>query len=300
MIRIAGTNFRLPPAVPSTGYLGGEQPKTVSVQFDGQESEWAYVASDELILARVPQYRGPTNITFPAAQAVRVANLDDSEVEIPGEAVVATDAYSMSRPGLAEESYFQRVVRAFLQLFKRHVIENAAVMSSRDAASENYTDERKASQTPGVYLIGPRTLVNRFDSINREEPEDDTVDVNTWNRKRYPVTLDFEFDLAIYASTQRHLFALCQACVLLFRDITEVRVTDFANQSTPYKDYEIEMMWSFHPSNESVPNQDDLYEATAGVMIRGVHVDDDSGTVIQQGWRITANDELPVIDIQLT
>lgn len=298
IVRIAGANFRLPSAVPALGYLGGEQQKTVSVQFDGQESLWAYSATDGLILARVPEYRGPHGVPFPVAQSVRVANLDDNGDEIAGEVVVAAGAYSVDRPGLVEESYFQRVVRAFVHVFKRHVIPDVFVCVSRDAANQHFDDTRLQAKAPAVYLIGPSTQVNRFDSINREEATEDPSDPDQWYRKRYPVTLDLEFDVAIYATTERHLLALSQACILLFRDITEVRVPDLEGQTEPYKDYEIEMMRTFHPDIDDEPNRSDLYKSRAGVMIRGVHIDDADGTIIQRGWRITDNDGLPVVDMQ--
>ena len=298
IVRIAGSNFRLPPAVPATGFLGGDQQKTVSVQFDGQESLWAYSATDELILARVPEYRGPYAVTFPVEQTVRVANLDDDGNEIAGENVAELSAYSINRPGLVEESYFQRVVRSFMHVFKRHVIADVFVSASRDAANSHFDDTRRQAKSPALYLIGPRTLVNRFYSVNREDATENPLDSNQWYRKRYPVTLDFEFDLLICATTERQLMALSQACILLFRDITEVRVPDLSTETQPYKDYEIEMMWTFHPEIDAKPNRSDLFKARAGVVIRGVHVDDQDGTIIQSGWRITKNEGLPILDTQ--
>lgn len=299
MIRIAGTGFRLPGPPPTSGYLGGEQQRTVRVSFDGVESEWAYAASDQLILARVPQYRGPANVSFPLAQSLRVANLDDNEAEIPGEFVISTDAYTIDLPGLSTESYYQRVVRSFLHMFKRHVTPNTFSSASRDAASADFTDNRLQAKTPCLYLIGPNTNVNRFYSVNREDFEVNPSNVNEWMLKRFPVTLDFEFELMVCATSQMHMFSLCQACVLLFRDITDVRVPDFAGQDEPYKDYETEMLWQFHPNTENAPDRSDLFKSRAGVIIRGVHVDDADGTIVREGYRITGNDGYPVIDIQL-
>lgn len=184
-------------------------------------------------------------------------------------------------------------------MFKRHVTENSFVTASRDAASADYDGNRLQAETPCVYLIGPNTSVNRFYSVNREEFEVDPGNVNEWMLKRYPVTMDFEFEVVVYATSQRHMLALCQACVLLFRDITDVRVPDFEGQDEPYKDYETEMMWQFHPNTDATPNRSDLFKSSAGAIIRGVHVDDADGTIVRRGYRITGNDGYPVIELQL-
>jgi hypothetical protein len=302
MIRIVGTGFRVPPAPPATGYLGGDQPKTVSVKFEGQESLWAYSASDSLILARVPEYRGPHDVTFPLPLDVRVANLDDAGAEIAGENVTLVDGYSVGQPSLAAECYFQRVVRAFQHVLKRHVMADVYVTVSRDAASLPLDDERLKAEAPALYLRGPRTPVNRFDSCNLENEVEGAGD--SYTRRRYPVTMDFEFVLTIVARGSRQLYALVQSCILLFRDITEVRVLDDPNDDPVnptgvYKEYEIEMPWPFAPDIDDEPNDSDLFRMTAGVMIRGVHIDDEAGTIIERGWKVTSNDGEPTLDVQV-
>ncbi len=302
IVHITGSGFRVPPAPPATGYLGGEQPKTVSVKFEGQESAWAYSASDTLILARVPEYRGPhSGITFPLALDVRVANLDDEEVEIPGENFTLQDAYAVGQPGLAEESYLQRVIRAFVHLFRRHVHDKVFVTVSRDAARQPLDDERLQAEAPALYLKGPTAPINRFYGVNREEEVEEGP--TGWYLKRFPCTHDLEFTLTIIATSSAHLYGLLQSCILLFRDITEVRVLDDAeddlvNPTGSYKDYEIEMPWPFAPDVDDSPNASDLFKATAGVVIRGVHIDYEAGTIIERGWKITENDGLPTTDMQ--
>jgi hypothetical protein len=300
IVRVEGSGFRLPPPPPPTGYLGGPQPKTVSVKFEGVESEWAYSANDGLILARVPQWRGAYDVPFPLALDVRVANLDDSGIEIPGESVTLADAYQIDRHSLSTESYFQRVIREFQHLFKRHVTDKTFVTVSRDAATAALDDQRLRAAAPAVHLVGPRTAVNRFYSINREEIEQDSIDPTMWMRRRFPVTVDFDFDVYLYADSSRHLFSMAQSVMLMFRDIIVVRVPDDPTDPTgPHKDFEIDMLWPFQPTVEdNEANESDLFVATAGVVIRGVHVDEEAGTIVQRGWLITDNDGEPVAQVQ--
>lgn len=288
IIFINGTNFRLPPSPPHIGFLGGDQQKTVSVKFEGQESAWAYAASSEKIIARVPEYLGPHDVNYPVGLDIRVANLDDAGVEIPSENVTLENGYSVDRPNLAIESYMQRVIRSFQHMFKRHVLFNTFITSSRDAPNKALNDERFKAQLPAIFLIGPRTNTNRFKSSNLE---DEQFDAGEWERRRFPVTLDFEFDLEIHATKSRHLFGIEQALILLFRDKTSLVIeNDPDDQSKGSTEYEIAMQWDTTPSTENEPNQSDIMSSTAIVTIEGVHVDDEDGTIVERGWEVESSE----------
>lgn len=300
IVRIVGTNFPLP-IILSTGYLGGDQQKTVSVKFEGQESEWAYAASPELIMARVPEYRGPHDISYPVALDVRVANLDSNGDEIPTENVTLAEGYSVNRPGLSGQSYFQSVVRAFIHLFKRHVLPNVFSTNSRDSASDpSEGDARARASAPSITLVGPRATQDRIHNYDRLEEQEDPGDVDSFIRRRHPTSVDFSFGLVIYAVGSGHLFSLQQSCINLFRDITHIRVpVDDAAPDGDYTEYEISMPWLFEPDTEDDPNSSDLFVARAGVMIHGVQVDSRDGTIVQRGWRITANDGNPSLEVEV-
>ncbi len=300
IIRIAGTGFRLPDPPAPTGPLMADQQKTVSVQFEGVESEWAYSASDSLILARVPTWAGAYNVSFPITLDVRVANLDNSEVEIPGENVTLADAYSMDRPKLSTQSYLQRVIREVIMLFRRHVLENTHNTTSRDFSLTPALQETVRASGPLVQLIGPRLINNRFDSINREEGESDPLGGAGGRMiRKYPVTCDIGFGVAIWANNPFHLQALIQSLLLFHRDINKVKVLiDPSDPSSGTKDYEFVMPWSQYPDTNTDPTADDLMYATAQSVVRGVHIDEESGTIIERGWIITQNDGEPSTDIQ--
>src|SRR3990167_7719584 len=98
MITIAGAGFRVP-GEPPDGFLGGDAQKTVSVKIGnpvGVDTPDAFdikVWDATEVTCMVPAYAGAAGTpgAFPAYD-VRVANLDDDELEIAGENVTAADA----------------------------------------------------------------------------------------------------------------------------------------------------------------------------------------------------------------
>jgi len=300
VVRIIGSNFRPPNPVPAIGYVGSAQQKTVSVKFEGVESEWAYYASDGLILARVPAWTGSYKVTFPYALDVRVANLDDSEVEIPGESATLADGYSINRPSLQEESYLQRVIRELINIYRIHVLENTHHTTSRDFSGDPSSTETLKASTPLVQLVGPRMPLNRFDSINYEEPEEDPLGgADGMMRRMKPVTCDLLFEIRAFALLDRHLTGLVQAILLMHRDVLFVKVlVDPNDPSKGTKDYNLDLVWDGYPELETEPNISDLLSASMTCKIRGVHIDEESGTIVERGWRITQNDGDPVLESQ--
>lgn len=300
IVRITGTNFRLPGPPPLTGPVQSDQQKTVSVKFEGVESEWAYSASSTLILARVPAYVGPYDITWPAELDVRVANLDDSEVEIPTENVTLADGYAMSRPDLSAECYLRRCIREVIKLFRIHLLRNTYHTTGRDFSLTPSLQKTLRSEGPLVQILGPRTPLNRFYSINQEDDGADPLGgVNGRMLRAEPITVDLVFPIGIWANNTTHLQALVQAYLLFHRDIKHVKVAvDPTDLSKGTKDYEFEPSWDMFPDMTTTPVYDDLSFAMAQSIVRGVHIDEDSGTIIERGWVVTQNDGYPVVEPQ--
>jgi hypothetical protein len=300
VVRIAGTNFRLPPPPPVDGPVLSDQQKTVSVKFQGVESAWAYSASSSLILARVPEWSGPYDITFPAPLNVRVANLDDAGVEIVGENVTLPAAYAITRPDLVAESYLQRVVREIIALFRRHVIANTHYSTGRDFSLSPSLQETLRASGPLLQLVGPTLVLNRFYSLNQEDPESDPLGgITGMRRRKPPVTVDLVLTVVPWANNEGHLHALVQALMLFGRDIKFVRVAvDPLDLSKGTKDYEFEPEWDSFPEMNSDPTADDLVYSVSRCVVRGVHVDEDFGTIVERGWIITDNSGMPRLDFQ--
>lgn len=299
LVQIQGSGFRLPPPPPPAGYLGGPQPRTVRVQFAGVDSEWAYAASGGLLLARVPAWAGSYAGPWPVSVAVRVANLDDGGAEIPGEAVVVPDGYDYEQPPLAAEPYIQRVCRELLRLFRRHLLPNVWLTVDVDYTDSPADLDRLRATAPVIHLVGPVGPLNRFDSINREEPTDDPTDQLRWVERREPVTADLVFDVRCFAPTARQLFALGQAFTLFQRDVVELRVPDDpAVPAGAAKVYEVKCPFEGLPDYNTEPVNAGLFSWGARFMIIGVQIDAEAGTIIGRGWRISSNDGEPVVGTQ--
>lgn len=299
LIEIAGTNFRLPPPPPAVGYLGGAQPRTVRVQFAGVDSDWAYAANATLILARVPAWAGAYDLAWPFAVDVRVANLDDAGVEIPGEATVKVDGYDYQQPALAAEPYLQRVLRELVRLFRRHLLPNVWLTVDVDYTDSPADQDRLRALAPVLHLVGPLGPLNRFDSVNRDEPVDDPLAPLRWLERREPVTADLTFEVRCYAATSRQLFALGQAFILFQRDVVELRVPDDpAIPTGSAKVYEVNCPFDGLPDYNTEPVNAGLFGWVGRFMIRGVQIDTEAGTIIGRGWRITANDGEPTVQTE--
>jgi len=300
VVAIQGTNFRLPDAPPLAGYVGGSYPLSVEVEIGGQVCAEAQAATAELIYAAVPEWRGDVD-DLPEALDVTVRNVDASGVPIPSEEATLADAYTVKHPEYPVECYLQRTVRALLDLFKRHVLGNVRITVKRDYVEDPSQLERLQASLPVVHLIGPQTPQNRFYSVNREPAEEDPSDADAFLRKAVPVTEDVAFEVQAWARTQREIYGIGMAITLLFRDVVSLRVDNIAGDpSKGYKEYEVGIPFYGHPTYNTAANKDGLTSLRAQVEIKGVHLDDEAGTIVERGWRITTNDGEPTVNVQAT
>jgi hypothetical protein len=285
VVRIVGTNFKVPAAAPSTGYLGGSEPVTVKVTFDGLRAPWAAAASSTLILATVPTWTDAA-IALPRAAAVRVANMDPATgLEIPGENATKAGGYTFSRPRLDGSGHLTRVVGKLIDLFKIHVLENTVIVSGRDYSDDPAHVARAQAEAPVVYLIGPRMPIDRFRSLNREDGVQDATDPRAWGRPPVPVTVDLDFDLNAWISGTRPALALVSAITELFRDVTTLDVLENpSNPASPLHRHPFTMPWDRFPEVGTAPHPDDLRLISCGVSIKGVQLAGDFDTLVQYGW----------------
>lgn len=300
VIRIIGTNFRLPDPVASSGYVGTDQQKTVSVKFEGVPSDRAYAASAGLILARVPEWRGAYDITYPVGLDVRVANLNNAGVEITGENATLVNGYLIDRPSLQAESYLQRVVREFIMLYRRHVLQNSHGTTSRDFSGNPASQETLSATTPIIQLVGPRLYLNRFDSLVVESPEVDPLSgSNGMMRRQVPVTCDLWFEVRPFALSSRQILGLVQSVLMMHRDVRYLSVqNDPTNPANGMKRYDLDMPWEAYPEIENEPNISNLMTASMMSVVRGVHIDEEFGNIVERGWKIFQNDGEPVVDLE--
>jgi hypothetical protein len=287
VVRIIGANFRLPPVPPATGYLGGAAQQTVAVKFEGVRAPWAEAASATLALARVPEWAGDY-VAIPMPLDVRLANLADDGSEIPTEFVLKLDAYTISRPSLVEEGVLQKVIRVLISVFRRHLLENTSVVTSRDFDDDPTSLQRALAELPVVHLIGPSTQRNNLRQIHRVEEAVYAGD--EYQRSDAPMAVDVSFQLRAYTQGIQHMLALQQALVMLFRDVSYLSA---AGQTLEFR-----MPFTGYPTSVTVPNMSDIYSIFAQILINGVQLDYESASIVERGWKITANDGMPILDTQ--
>jgi hypothetical protein len=293
VLTIRGTNFALPPAPAATGYIGGAAPVSVSVTIGGIACPWAEAASPVLILARAPEYRGTA--TIPVSLDVRVANLRADGTEVTGEHVVEEDGFTFARPGLAAEGYLMRVIRALLEQLARHVVPTVAVTFSRDYDDDPETSERMRDLAPSLHLVGPRMEINRLYTPADGDWQTDPEGLFPGRAVRAPVVADLRFTARAWAVGAYHLHNMAQAFVLTFRDLPWITLQiDPAHPERGDVRYEVEIDWAGLPDLATAPNAGDLYSFEAGVLIRGVQIDDESATVTLRGWN--SDDVLTTIE----
>jgi hypothetical protein len=288
VILIVGTGFRVP-TIPANGYVGGPAQQTVAVSFAGVRAAWAEAASGTQLYVRVPEWRGSASSNFPVLLDVRVANLSDGGTEIATENVTLSNGYSVNRPVLTGECTLQAVTRALLQSFKRHLLPNVGVTISRDYDDDPATVDRLRDSAPSIHLIGPRLALRR--GVYHVPREDSAgAPLGPWTRNKYPVTVDLAYEIRGWTVNPFHSNNLVQQLLLLFRDLPWVQVGQAR--------YEVEVDWNAHPDMAATPGYSDLEGFTAGLLIRGVHLDDDSATLVERGWSVTSNGGNPTLDVE--
>ena len=291
IVIIEGTNFKLPSSPTPTGYVGGEYPLSVAVSFGGEASDWAHVITETVIYCKVPEWKGDWDQSFPVSLDVRVANTDSDGTEIDGENATLADGYTIDRQSFVEISMLQRVLSEFINIFKRHLMSNVSMMIGAEYDDDTTDPERLRAQAPCTYLIGPVLTPNRLATMTYQNAEEDPLDSDAFRRFSDPVVVDIAFEVQIWAKSARHIMAMTQAFLAMFRDVTSIIIKrDPDDPGSDDMRYDIMIPFVGYPVIGQRPGFDNLYEMKSSCEIKGVHLDLESGTIIERGWRITDND----------
>ena len=294
---LVGTNFRMAPLNAPSGYTSSAEQQTISVKFDGVRAAYAAAASATVAHAVVPEWRGSYKLAFPLAVDVRLANLDDAGVEIPTENVTKALAFQYTRPSFSAECYFQRVVREMIKMLRRNLSANVHLTMDKNYTDNPTDHERLLASAPVFHVVGPRVVESFIDTQRKLEVEDTTYPA--FIEKKPPIWSDLEWDVNIYAENPTALFSMCQAFMRLFRSGIKVRVpNDAALPAGAYKDYQCYMNSGGIPQPDLAPEILGLLNAQGGFSVRGVQIDDEAGTVIDRGQRITDNDGDPEVELE--
>lgn len=297
LITINGTGFRLPgPIVLEGGVVKSR--KAISVQFEGVESEYAHAVTDTKAIARVPQYRGDYK-GIPAELTVRLANLDDDQVEIPGEAV-EYEAYTVQRPRLTVEPIDLRVMDQFLQAVRRHVHPNVWFTTERIYwdMSEGVMDPiREQASLPLIHING----MIQEENTDQQGMGGEQVEVSpgVWENISNGEAVDIVLTaVEIYsrADHMREIVNLARAFMRFVNECPYLRVPPEA-WDVGADDYEYQMLFpsDAYPSYETGPALDGFKVCRTGVVIQGVELRDPD----EQAWEWTRDWNTLELDFHL-
>lgn len=179
LVRISGTNFRLPTVLPHTL-------PTVRVRFAGEAALRVDAVASTLLEVLVPQYRGAVTQQSGGsnAVAVEITNLDDAGVAIPGETLTVASAYTYTRPdprAPAGDLAPREALNELIRLLRRQVLANAFVRTDTDygatgAATKLFAtlpvlwlSDLRMPLEPGARRRPNESLIQQVDAVFREE-----------------------------------------------------------------------------------------------------------------------------------
>lgn len=259
LVEIVGTNFRLPPDPPPTGPVPVRDP-TVAVTFGGVAARSVGVASAERLVV-------VTDGADPGTVDVVVKNLDDDGVPIAGEVATLDDGFVYALPVLAEESDFGRLVRAFIQEWKRQVIAEVALVTHTDFSDDPASGLAAVAQLPAIILSGPSLAENRLHSLHEQQ----TVQaVSTFDRMKTPRTVDLTFGVVGVSDSNVELLSLLASSTLMLHRTRYLRMLrDASDPNAGWVEYEM----AFAPGGEfkvaTTPNNANVRNFTGSVTVRG-------------------------------
>ena len=271
IVDIKTNNARLPPDPPPTGKTNGIVPETVQIFFGDQQATNVQVISRGRVICRVP-------INGEGTVSVKIKNLDDSGVVIPGEEFTKADAYTYTRPDLTVESDFTRVIRTLIQDLKRQVIANVAMTTHTDYDDEtgDFRNIAEDSKMPGLILVGPDVVENRFHSINSFRQIDSPSGVKI---TREPYTIDLQFQIIGVAELTFQLMELMHATMQYFHRNKYLRVLcDATDPSLGFVRYEIDFVEEGgEPNVTSRIGESNVRSFSGTMLIRGLDLEDFEG-----------------------
>ncbi len=262
-VEVRGNNFRLPPE-PPPGKTSGRVPETMQVFFGAAQATSVQVVSESRLLCSTP-------INDPGLVAVKVVNLDDDAVPIPGEEATKAAAYTHKRPDLTVRSDFQRLIRSLIIELRRQVLANTVISTHTDYDDDtsDFLSTAAVSEMPALILIGPELVENRLFSLNQFRTgsrTDQGVEI-----RRVPYTVDLNFTLIGVAELTAQLQNLMAATVQFINRTRYLQVLcDPADPSKGSARFEIDFPdTGGDPAVSSQINNSNVRTFVASLVIRG-------------------------------
>ncbi len=272
LVEIRANNLRTAPDAPSTGLTDGILQQTVEVLFGTEPATAVKVYSQGRLTCLAPG-------NDPGATDVTVSNLDDLGVVIPGETVTRTDGYEYQRPDLLVESDFTRLIRTLIRQLKREIVAEVSLTTHTDFddETEDALNIVGIASLPGLILIGPEVVENRFFSTNQRE-EIDNGD-GTFSIRRVPYTVDVQFEIVGVADRTTQMANLLAATIqFMNRHKTFSMDRDPDDLNAGQIAYEMDFASpGGEPSTTSRLNNSNVRSFSGTLVIRGFNIEDLAG-----------------------
>jgi hypothetical protein len=274
-VRIAGTNFQLPPAPPSSGKTAGTIKPSVEVLFGTVPANEVHVLSATLLHVVSP-------IHDPGAVSITVRNIDQAGVLVPGETVtVASPAYTFALPDFNktghEESVLARVCRSLIREIKRQLIANVEITVHVDYDdTPDGANVAMLADLPGLVLSGPRLRENPEYWTNKKREV--TKDGATYQQKT-PRCVDLVFTVIGAHDTFQTLLNFMQETVAFFEENITLRVLSDPTIAGDYTEFEMDIEEDFAVGGGS--NNSNVRAFSGTVLVRGVELDDEDMAIEQ-------------------
>jgi hypothetical protein len=285
VVKVTGSDFKLPDAPPATGYVGGSWTPSMEVEINGRAAEDVRVYTTGLLTFTMPAFRGaPGDIGTGIAVDLVLRNLD------PVEETTEVGAFIYKRANIARgDSILVHIVRTIINDFRRQILDNVAISTSIEYDADTGAAIRKVeiASTPAIGLFGPALLENLTYRTPRREPVQNVPGL-TFDRYREPFVGDLLFDFTIFTKgdgARRDLLNLQQLATLFFRNkhsLTVDRDTSDPGAGTE----ELQLWLTVPPSVDSTANVAGLLSATGSFEIRAVPLDHDDWLAIERGYML--------------
>lgn len=289
LVTITGTGFELPPAPPATGFVGGDAPESVQVEFDGQRATEVKVWTATLLTCLPPAYTGdPEDLSASPGHSVDVTIRN----VVGTEEATFTDAYAYQRTDLTRaDGALQHVLRRLVRDLRRQVLQEVAFATTvdYDGDTSDLLDIVELAKIPAIALFGPDVQENLFRRTN-EKPTEQDVGQLEFSKYRFPRVADLTFDATLTARSMGEYLQLANEFVEFFNRNPLIAV-DKDSTDPAQGTVEFDMFLTSGPSRGGAANTDDVYSGSATFVIRGVPIDADEGTQIQWGQLVENTDD---------
>lgn len=280
LVELQGAGFRLP--FPPPAFAPAPPPRpTVAVLVGGRPAARVLVLAADRLSFLTPAHDA-------GAVDVVVRNLGDLGLPIAGEEATLPGGFTYAQPGLAVESDLTRLVRTLLRELKRQVIDNVVltVQTDFDAETGDELHLAQLASLPGLALVGPELVEDRFYSVNRlpEAPSGS----DGFARRRVPYTVDLGFTLVGTSDHTVELLNLMAATELFFHRNKVIELDrDPADPTAGRVRYEMDLTPGGDLKVTSQPNESNVRSFSGAFVLRGFDLEDLAGvpsdSVIERG-----------------